>query len=72
MSDPSAKAAIGGIQRAARKRIRADAMKRDATDDLRTYCRAARRAGVSITEIASQAGLSRQGVYDLLGERSNS
>ena len=29
----------------------------------------AQKAGISITQIASEAGLSRQGVYDLLAER---
>lgn len=60
---------IRRIQGAARKRQKADAAKRQATDELRGYIRDAREAGVSITRIASEAGLSRQGVYDLLGER---
>jgi DNA invertase Pin-like site-specific DNA recombinase len=60
---------IRRIKGAARKRAKADEAKRDATDDLRRYCREAREAGMSITRIASEAGLSRQGVYDLLGER---
>jgi DNA invertase Pin-like site-specific DNA recombinase len=60
---------IKRIKGAARKRTKADEAKREATDDLRRYCREAREAGVSITRIASEAGLSRQGVYDLLGER---
>jgi hypothetical protein len=60
---------IRRIKSAAAKRARADEAKRAATDDLRTYCREAQEAGVSITRIASEAGLSRQGVYDLLGER---
>ncbi|MDQ2631499.1 MAG: hypothetical protein M3Y75_11110 [Actinomycetota bacterium] len=60
---------IRRIQSAARKRAKADEAKRQATDDLRGYVRDAREAGVSITRIASEAGLSRQGVYDLLGER---
>jgi hypothetical protein len=57
------------IKGAARKRNKADEAKREATDDLRRYCREAREAGLSITRIASEAELSRQGVYDLLGER---
>jgi DNA invertase Pin-like site-specific DNA recombinase len=61
--------AIRRIKAAARKREKADAAKREATDELRRYCEEAREAGVSITRIASEAGLSRQGVYDLLGER---
>lgn len=62
-------AAIKGIRGAARKREKADVARREATEELRRYCEAAREAGVSITRIASEAGLSRQGVYDLLGER---
>ncbi len=63
---------IRRIQAAARKRAKADAAKREATDDLRRYCKEAQSAGVSITRIAEEAGLSRQGVYDLLGERPSS
>jgi DNA invertase Pin-like site-specific DNA recombinase len=62
-------AAIRKIKAAARKRQKADEAKREATEQLRAYIRDAREAGVSITRIASEAGLSRQGVYDLLGER---
>jgi DNA invertase Pin-like site-specific DNA recombinase len=60
---------LRSIRGAAKRREKADAAKRQATDDLRAYVRDARKAGVSITRIASEAGLSRQGVYDLLGER---
>lgn len=59
-------ATIRGIQGAARKRQKADAAKRKATDELRRYCAEAKRAGIPITRIAREAGLSRQGVYDLL------
>lgn len=62
---------IRRIQSAARKRAKADEAKREATDDLRRYCAEAQKAGVSITRIAEEAGLSRQGVYDLLGERAS-
>lgn len=62
-------AILRSIRGAAKRREKADAAKRQATDDLRGYVRDAREAGVSITRIASEAGLSRQGVYDLLGER---
>lgn len=62
-------AAIRRIQAAVKKRAKADEAKREATEQLRKSCREAREAGVSITRIASEAGLSRQGVYDLLGER---
>jgi len=62
-------AILRSIRGAAKRRQTADAAKRQATDDLRGYVRDAREAGVSITRIAEEAGLSRQGVYDLLGER---
>ena len=62
-------AVIRKIKAAARKRAKADEAKREATEELRGYVRDAREAGVSITRIAADAGLSRQGVYDLLGER---
>jgi DNA-binding phage protein len=64
--------AIKRIQIAARHRREADAAKREATEQLRLYCAEAQKAGVSITQIAAEAGLSRQGVYDLLGERPSS
>ncbi len=63
---------LRSIRGAAQRRATADAAKRQATDDLRELVRQARAAGVSITRIASEAGLSRQGVYDLLGERPSS
>ena len=59
---------IEGIQGAAKRRDLADSEKRSATSDLRRYCVAAKDAGISITQIAREAGLSRQGVYDLLAE----
>jgi hypothetical protein len=65
-------AVIRKIQSAAKKRAKADAAKREATEDLRRYCKEAQKAGVSITRIAAEAGLSRQGVYDLLGEQPSS
>jgi DNA-binding phage protein len=65
-------AAIKRIQVAAQQRQLADEAKRDATERLRHYCKEARKAGVSITRIASEAGLSRQGVYDLLAARPSS
>ncbi len=60
---------LRSIRSAAKRRAKADAARHEATEDLRRYCEAAREAGVSITQIASEAGLSRQGVYDLLAER---
>lgn len=61
--------AIEGIRKAAKRRERADELRRKATDELRDYCRQAQAQGVSISQIAREAGLSRQGVYDLLADR---
>jgi DNA invertase Pin-like site-specific DNA recombinase len=61
--------AIRRIRSAVRKRQKADEAKREATEQLRESCREAQAAGVPITRIASEAGLSRQGVYDLLAAR---
>jgi hypothetical protein len=63
---------LKSIRGAASRRRTADAAKRQATEDLREFVRQAREAKVPITKIASEAGLSRQGVYDLLGERPSS
>ena len=60
--------ALRGIRRSAKQRSRADELRSRATRELRDYCRAAQSAGVSITRIAQEAGLSRQGVYDLLAD----
>ena len=48
-----ASAAIRGIRRAAKARDHADAAKAKATEELRSYCKAAQDAGVSVTQIAS-------------------
>jgi DNA invertase Pin-like site-specific DNA recombinase len=69
MSTPEQKALKRYINAAARKRAKADEAKQAATEDLRRQCLAAREAGIPITWIAAEAGLSRQAVYDLLGER---
>jgi DNA-binding phage protein len=60
---------LRSIRGAASRRHTADEAKRQATADLREFVRQAREAKIPITRIASEAGLSRQGVYDLLGER---
>jgi hypothetical protein len=57
------------IQQAARRREKADRARREATAQLRELCRQAQSEGISVTEIAREAGLSRQGVYDLLAAR---
>jgi DNA-binding phage protein len=61
--------AIKGIRRAARQRERAEQVRREATADLLRFVREAQAAGVSISQIAREARLSRQGVYDLLAAR---
>lgn len=60
------------IRKAAKRRMKADEDRRKATEDLREYIKAARSAGVPITQIASEAGLSRQAVYDVLEARPSS
>ena len=62
---------IKGIRKAAKQRERADKARREATDELRRLVREAQSEGVPITRIASEAGLSRQGVYDLLAARAS-
>jgi hypothetical protein len=57
------------IAKAAGKRQRAADARKHATVDLREWALRAQGAGCSITEIAHVAGLSRQGLYDLLGDR---
>jgi DNA-binding phage protein len=64
----SAEKALRGVQQAARHRREAVEARRSATDELRRYCKEAQREGVPMTRIASEAGLSRQGLYDLLAE----
>ena len=63
---------IKGIRQAAKRRDRADRTRAEAVADLREQVRAAQAAGVSVTRIAAEAGLSRQGVYDLLADRQPS
>jgi len=61
--------AIKGIRKAAKRREQAERVRKDATAELLRFVREARSAGVSISQIAREAGLSRQGVYDLLASR---
>lgn len=58
-----------GIQNAATRRDKADEDRRQAVQDLREWIVKAREERFSVTEIVKAAGLSRQGVYDLLSER---
>ena len=61
--------AIKGIRRAARQRERAEQTRRDAMSELRERILQAQAEGESISRIAREAHLSRQGVYDLLAAR---
>ncbi|HTZ85579.1 MAG TPA: hypothetical protein VMB05_02830 [Solirubrobacteraceae bacterium] len=58
--------AVKGIRHAAKRREYAERLRVQATNDLRDRMRAAQAEGVSIAQIAREARLSRQGVYDLL------
>lgn len=58
--------AVRGIRGAAKRRDNAAKARKAATDDLRRWVSEAQGAGVSISQIAREAGLSRQGVYDLI------
>lgn len=58
--------AIKGIRRAAKRREYAERLRVQATNDLRERMREAQAEGVPIAQIAREARLSRQGVYDLL------
>lgn len=61
--------AVEGIRKAAAKREKAKSDLRGGTIELRLACQEAKAEGVPITQIAREAALSRQGVYDLLAER---
>lgn len=58
--------AVKGIRQATKRRERAEQARREAVADLRERIREAQAAGVSVSQIAREAKLSRQGVYDLL------
>jgi hypothetical protein len=61
--------AIKAIRRAAKRREYSGRLRQQATTDLRENILRAQREGVSIAQIAREARLSRQGVYDLLAAR---
>lgn len=61
--------ALERIAHAREDRKTADLQKRDATNRLVKFSIAALKAGASVTQVAKEAGLSRQGLYDLLGDR---
>lgn len=58
--------AVKSVRRAAKRREYAERLRSAATNDLRDSCRRAQAEGVPIAQIAREARLSRQGVYDLL------
>jgi DNA-binding phage protein len=60
--------AVRGLRGAAKRRESADRKRREATEDLRRYAQAAKAAGLSMSQIAREAGVSRQGLYDLLAD----
>jgi AraC-like DNA-binding protein len=59
-------AIIRAIRRVAKRRARLNLERREVAAQLRNYVREAHEQGIPITRIAQEAGLSRQGVYDLL------
>jgi len=58
--------AIKAIHRAAKRREYSERLRKQATTDLRESILRAQSEGVPIVQIAREASLSRQGVYDLL------
>ena len=61
--------AIKALHLAADRRKAADDERHAASAELRKRVQDARAAGVSPTRIAQEAGLSRQAVYEALGQR---
>ena len=61
--------AIKAIHGAVKQRTRADEQKRRATGALRDRCLQAQAVGVPMARIAREASLSRQGLYELLGDQ---
>lgn len=66
MSPAVASDAINGIRRAAKRRAYLERERQRANTDLYEQVRRAQADGVSIAQIAREAQMSRQGVYDLL------
>jgi DNA-binding phage protein len=61
--------AIKGIRRAKKRREHAEQARRESMAELREWCAKAQAEKVPLARIAREAGLSRQGVYDLLAAR---
>lgn len=66
MSD---EAILQALRDAADRRERADQERHDAATELRKRVQDAHAAGISPTRIAQEARLSRQAVYEALGQR---
>jgi DNA-binding phage protein len=64
----SADEALRRVSEAADKRASADLLRAEANREMREWARAAHAEGVSMTRIAQEARLSRQGLYDLLAD----
>lgn len=64
--------AIVALRFAATRRRRAEEERHAAAAELRQRVRDAHDAGVAITQIAREAGISRQAVYEMLGLRLHS
>ena len=62
-------AALFALRSAGRRRKRAEEERRASAAELRQRVLDAHEAGVAITQIAREAGLSRQSVYEMLGIR---
>jgi DNA invertase Pin-like site-specific DNA recombinase len=58
--------AIRELRQAVKRRDRADEALREAREQLRERVREAQAAGVPVTRIAAELGVSRQAVYDAL------
>jgi DNA-binding phage protein len=60
--------AMKGVLQAAEMRAKAARLRAEANERLRDYAQAAHAEGVPMSRIAAAAGLSRQGLYDLLAD----
>jgi hypothetical protein len=61
--------AISNLKKAAKRRQAAETERHAAAADLRQRIKEARAAGISPTQIAQEARVSRQAVYEALGQR---
>lgn len=61
--------ALASLRRAAERRAVAEEERHAASSELRKRVQDARAAGISPTRIAQEASLSRQAVYEMLGQQ---